>query len=214
MSSICLVSKIVPLSLRYKNIYLFFQVYFFKNFFKLLTADCHQLTRLVLRDCPWVDRNNYFSHFNTVFTEGTLLELDLTGCHKITDDNIETMTGVNINLQVLKLGSIPCSLTDNAMMAIANNLKQLCSLDIRFISVLSTNIFIFCYTVLARSESQQPQLEWFTRVAQNSKQRRLQIICSRWRERASSVSSVVTIRNSILLIRTEGRGMALKLGID
>ena len=211
MSSICLVSKIVPLSLRYKNIYLFFQVYFFKNFFKLLTADCHQLTRLVLRDCPWVDKNYYFSHF---LTEGTLLELDLTGCYKITDDNIETLTGVSINLQVLKLGSIPCSLTDNAMMAIANNLKQLCSLDIRFISVLFTNIFIFCYTVLARSESQQPQLEWFTRVAQNSKQRRLQIICSRWRERASSVSSVVTIKNPIPLIRTEGRGMALKLGID
>ena len=142
------------------------------------------------------------------------MELDLTGCYKITDDNIETLTGVSINLQVLKLGSIPCSLTDNAMMAIANNLKQLCSLDIRFISVLSTNIFIFCYTVLARSESQQPQLEWFTRVAQNSKQRRLQIICSRWSERAFSVSSVVTIKNPILLIRTGGRGMALKLGID
>lgn len=105
------------------------------SIFKLLTADCHQLTRLVLRDCPWVDKNNYFSHFYTVFTEGTLLELDLTGCYKITDDNIETLTGVSINLQVLKLGSIPCSLTDNAMMAIANNLKQLCSLDISFSSV-------------------------------------------------------------------------------
>ena len=158
--------------------------------FQILTVHCPRITKLVARDCPWVDQNSlsyFYNHCNvrkpgqqledvllnmskglrTNLKERTkakyqgkdklfdvmkrkgesrkrrskkrfknLLELDLNGCHQVTDDNIESLTGVFKYMEILRLGSIP-GLTDNSMKSIAIELKQLHTLDISFCSRIS-----------------------------------------------------------------------------
>ena len=57
-------------------------------------------------------------------------KLDLNGCTNLNDDNIECLVTVFKNLQVLKIGDLP-SIGDLAMRAIAVNLKQINTIDIR-----------------------------------------------------------------------------------
>ena len=64
-----------------------------------------------------------------------LLELDLNGCHLVTDDNINALTGVFKYLEVLRIGSIP-GISDYAMKSVAIDLKQLHTLDIRCINIM------------------------------------------------------------------------------
>ena len=76
-----------------------------------------------------------------------LIELDLTSCHCVTDDDINTVTGVFKHLQVFGLGSI-ASITDNAMKSIAIDLKQLHTLDIRCDSYYSNSWEnLFCLNI-------------------------------------------------------------------
>ena len=63
-----------------------------------------------------------------------LLELDLTGCRHVTDDNINALTGVFKYLEVLRIGSIP-GISDYAMKSVAIDLKQLHTLDIRWVYI-------------------------------------------------------------------------------
>ena len=158
--------------------------------FQILTVNCPQITKLVLRNCPWVDQNSlsyFYNHysvrkpgqqledvllnmskglrtnlkaktkakyrgkdklFDVMKRKGeprkgrsikrfkNLLELDLNGCHQVTDDNVESLTGVFKYLEILRLGSIP-GITDNSMKSIAIELKQLHTLDISSCSRIS-----------------------------------------------------------------------------
>ena len=58
--------------------------------------------------------------------------IDLHGCGKVTDDNIEILTSVFKHLEVLRIGN-NFDISDKAMRSIALNLKFLRSLDIRYI---------------------------------------------------------------------------------
>ena len=179
-------------------------------FFKILTVNCTQITRLVLQDCPWVDHSslNYFSNHYSIRKPGqqmedvllnmskglrtdlkaktkskyrgkdqlydvmkrkgesrkgrstkrfmNLLELDLNGCHRVTDDNIETLALVFKHLEILRLGSMS-AITDTAMKSIAIHLKQLHTLDIRSIHIKTSIRSTFPVLVLVPM-SQTPEL--------------------------------------------------------
>ena len=85
-----------------------------------------------------------------------LLELDLNGCHRVTDDNIETLALVFKHLEILRLGSMS-AITDTAMKSIAIHLKQLHTLDIRSIHIKSSVRSTFPVLVLVPM-SQTPEL--------------------------------------------------------
>ena len=56
--------------------------------------------------------------------------IDLHGCGRVTNDNIETLTSVFKQLEVLRIGN-NSDISDKAMRSIALNLKLLERLDIR-----------------------------------------------------------------------------------
>ena len=57
--------------------------------------------------------------------------IDLHGCGKVTDDNIEILTSVFKHLEVLRIGN-NSDISDKSMRSIALNLKFLRSIDIRY----------------------------------------------------------------------------------
>ena len=220
--------------------------------FQILTVSCPQVTKLVLRACPWVDQNSisyFYNHYSvrkpgqkledvllnmskglrtnlkaktkakyrgkdklfdvmkrkgeprkgrTIKRFKNLLELDLNGCHQVTDNNIEALTGVFKYLEVLRLGSIP-GLTDNSMKSIAIELKQLHTLDISFCSRISTagvvTVLKHCSKLRTLEIETQQFKEDFTEFLL---QKELNIRYKKTEERGESISMQASSSGSLL----------------
>ena len=73
--------------------------------------------------------------------------LDLHGCGSVTNENIETLTSVFKQLEVLRIGN-NSDISDKSMRSIALNLKLLESLDIRYGEQRSNKCYVTKFLLL------------------------------------------------------------------